>query len=76
MRRAPALHGGNVVSRVRVTLEQQPGNGDSGNEIKGGGSFGIVFISRSRPSFIKAKVPNQEADKRTLSSKTTSGRLP
>ena len=29
--------GGNVVSRVRVTLDQQSGNEDSGNEIKDGG---------------------------------------
>ena len=29
--------GGNLVPRVRVTLDQQSGNEDSGNEIKDGG---------------------------------------
>ena len=56
--------GGNLVPGVCVTLKQQSGSEDSGNKIKDGGRrrcFRIVFLSRFRPSSVKAKAPNAKA---------------
>ena len=65
--------GGNLVPRVCVTLDQQSGNEDSGNEIKDGRHFGlnlnhtgmerVVFILRLRLRCLGSQVWNANACK-------------
>ena len=45
--------GGNLVPRIRVTVDQQSGNEDSGNEIKDGGGGGHLGLNVSRRTYME-----------------------